>query len=127
MTTQVIDDPQLHRLQEMGREMGRRGRQLYLAGLGAVGAVGELGWTLTNDLVERGRKLEKSERPVITERLREGRKRATRLGREAERRMEERMSATLQRFGVPSRDDVQALIDRIEQLTLKVEKISARS
>lgn len=125
-TTQVIDDQQ-QRLQEMGREMAHRGRQLYLAGLGAVGAVGELGWTLTNDLVERGRKLEKSERPVIAERLRESREQVARLGRQAERRMEERLSATLQRFGVPSRDDVQALIDRIEQLTRKVESMSARS
>lgn len=125
-TTQVIDDQQ-QRLQEMGREMAHRGRQLYLAGLGAVGAVGELGWTLTNDLVERGRKLEKSERPVIAERLRESREQVARLGRQAERRMEERLSATLQRFGVPSRDDVQALIDRIEQLTRKVESMSAPS
>jgi poly(hydroxyalkanoate) granule-associated protein len=125
-TTEVIENQQ-QLLQEMGREMARKGRRLYLAGVGAVGAVGELGWKLGNDLVERGRKLEKSERPAIAERLRESRERVTSFGKQAERRMEERVSAALQRFGVPSRDDVQALIDRIEQLTKKVEGFSARS
>jgi poly(hydroxyalkanoate) granule-associated protein len=127
MTTARAIEDQQQRLQEVGREMARRGRRLYLAGVGAVGSVGELGWKLADDLIERGRKLEKSERPAIAERLRESGERVRSLGRDAERRMEERVSKALQRFGVPSRDDVQALIDRIEQLTKKVESVSARS
>ncbi len=124
--TEVIDD-QREQLREVGREMARRGRRVYLAGLGAVGSVGELGRDLTQDLIERGRKLEKAERPVIADRIRDSRERVSRLGREAERRLEERVTATLERFGVPSRNDFQALIDRIEQLTQKVESLSARS
>jgi poly(hydroxyalkanoate) granule-associated protein len=127
MTTARAIEDQQQRLQEVGREMARRGRRLYLAGVGAVGSVGELGCKLADDLIERGRKLEKSERPAIAERLRESGERVRSLGRDAERRMEERVSKALQRFGVPSRDDVQALIDRIEQLTKKVESVSARS
>jgi poly(hydroxyalkanoate) granule-associated protein len=127
MTTARAIEDQQQRLQEVGREMARRGRRLYLAGVGAVGCVGARGWKRADDLIERGRKLEKSERPAIAERLRESGERVRSLGRDAERRMEERVSKTLQRFGVPSRDDVQALIDRIEQLTKKVESVSARS
>ena len=114
------------------------GRNLWLASLGAAGSLGELGREAVTRLVERGRDLEKSGRPAIEKRVREGGEKLRDLGREsgerirgfgrrAEHRFEERMEDALQRFGVPSRNEVRGLIDRIEKLTRKVENMTARS
>ena len=112
MTTTTIENEQHHRLQELSRDMSHAGRQVFLA----------------------SRELEQRKRPGFEKRVLEGREKlresgeqVVSFGRQAEHRLEQRVSDALRRFGVPARDDVQALIDRIEVLTQKVEKLSARS
>ncbi len=105
---------------EMAQELKRAGRNLWLASLGAVQVVEEQSRELFSGLVERGQKLEV---PDIEERLRSGGEKLRDLGLRVEQRFEERMSRALERVGVPSRDDVKVLGDRIEELTRKVESL----
>lgn len=113
--------------QGLGQGVKDVGRNVWLAGLGAVGAAGESGRGLFADLVERGRRFEKRERPAVEERFRKVSDRLDGFRHEMEHRVEERVASTLQRFGVPDRDEVHHLIERIEQLTRKVEKLSAKA
>lgn len=110
--------------EDLGQDLRDAGRNVLLAGLGAVGTLDERGRELVSELVERGRRLAE-DRPAFDQRLREEGEKLWKLGRDAEHRLEQRMSTTLQRFGVPSREDVKILSDRIEELTRKVESLSA--
>lgn len=113
-------------VQEWSRGVKDTGRDVWLAGLGAVGTVSERGRGLFSDLVERGQRFENEERPAFEERFREAGERLQDLRHRVEHNVEERLASTLKRFGVPDRDEVQQLIDRVEQLTRKVEGLSAK-
>ena len=118
MSTTVMSKEIEHWPTELVQELKKAGRSLWLAGLGVVQVVDESGRELVSRLVERGRRLEV---PDLEGRLRTGGEKIRDFGLRAERGFEARMSRTLERFGVPSRDDVKVLGDRIEELTRKVE------
>lgn len=115
------------RARNLGREVKDAGRHLWLAGLGAIGTVDQRGRGLFSNLVDRGRKVEDRERPAIEDRFRKAGQKVDGLRRQMEQRVESRVADTLQRFGVPARDEVHQLIDRIETLTRQVEGLAASS
>ena len=114
-------------VQDLGREARGLGRHVWLAGLGAVGTVDERGRGLFTDLVDRGQRFESRERPIIKERFRKAGQRIGSLRDKVEEGLEEKVAGTLQRFGVPDRDEVHQLIDRIERLTREVESLSVEA
>ncbi len=114
------------RTQELGRGVKDAGRHVWLAGLGAIQSVDQGGQRLFSDLVARGQRLEARERPVLEERFRKVGDRVADFRHRLEHGVEDRLAHTLQRFGVPDRDDVHQLIDRIEELTRKVEGLTAK-
>lgn len=113
------------RIQELGRGMREAGRHVWLAGLGAIGTVDQESRGLFADLVARGQRLEDRERPAIEKRFRSVGERVDGFRRDVEKGVEERVSNTLQRFGVPGRDEVHQLIERVEALTRQVEGLTA--
>lgn len=126
---QIEDKEQVAREQvrNLGRGMKDVSRQVWLAGLGAIGTVDQTGRGLFSDLVDRGRSVEDRERPVLEERFRKAGDRVDGFRRQLEERVESRVANTLQRFGVPARDEVHQLIDRIETLTRQVESLATSS
>ncbi len=112
--------------QELGQGVKDAGRHVWLAGLGAIQTVDEGGRGLFTDLVDRGRRFEARERPTLEERFRKVGDRVATFRDRLEHGVEYRLATTLQRFGVPDRDDVHQLIDRIEELTREVESLSAK-
>lgn len=114
------------RVENLGREVKDAGRHVWLAGLGAVYAVDERSRGLFSELVERGRRFEDRGRPALEERFRKVGERLESFRHRVEHDVEERLANTLKRFGVPDRDEVRELIARIEQLTRKVEGMSAK-
>ena len=113
------------RLNEIRDDVLKAGRNVWLAGLGAVATVNDRSKVLFADLVDRGEKLEKKERNVLSRRWEKAGKDLESLGHRIETRFEDGMTATVERFGVPSRREVQSLIQRIEELTQKVETLTA--
>jgi len=110
---------------ELGMEVRDAGRHVWLAGLGAIHSVDHGSRELFSDLVARGRRFEARQRPVLEGRFRKIGNRVGAFRDRLEHGVEDRLAHTLKRFGVPDRDDVHLLIDRIEQLTRKVEGLSA--
>jgi len=114
--------------------------KIWLAGLGAFAMAEEEGGKLFKGLVEKGKKFEEVGREKLgeargrVEELAESAKekveaatgdvrdRASELFERVEDRWDERMASALQRFGVPSRDEIARLTRRIEELTRLVEK-----
>ena len=119
------------RVNQMGADVKEAGRNMWLAGLGAVSTIDERRRDVVSDLVSRGEKMDPKVdldlmKPVaeVTERVTEATERVKTLGGKVERKVEDGMSQTLNRLGIPARGDVQELIKRVELLTLKVDALA---
>ena len=112
------------------RELLSAGRNLWLAGLGAVAEAGEEGRGLFDRLVERGRPLDARQRQAIgktIETIGDRTQGAVReLGRLVQDTAEYEAKAVVQRLGVPARDDVTQLASRIDTLEKKIDELEAR-
>jgi poly(hydroxyalkanoate) granule-associated protein len=102
-------------------------QQIWLAGLGAFSKAQEEGGKVFDALVREGQSLQKRTQNVAEERLSEATTRmasmATDLSNKAsgqwdklETIFEDRVSRAMKKLGVPSSRDIDALVDRIEEL-----------
>ena len=116
-------------LEEAACGLRAAGRNLWLAGVGTVAALGEAGGRLFDELVERGERYEKHDLRGVRERFERRLERASadakRFGVKVGAAVEERVEAGLERLGVPTREDVQKLATRIEQLNHKIDRLAA--
>jgi polyhydroxyalkanoate synthesis regulator phasin len=102
---------------KMGDDLFKTGRNVYLAGLGAVATAGEEARSVYDRFVSKGEEFEKSQDNLFNK--------ARDVGRKVETRVQETVSATLNRAGVPSRDEIHTLVHRVEELTHKVDQLAA--
>ncbi len=114
------------RLRKMRDDLSEAGRDVWLASLGAVALLEKEGRSTFDMLVEKGRTFESRERGVLDKVLQEATGRMRALGKRVESGLQDTSKMVLQRFGVPSHAEINALITRVEQLTAKVEAISRK-
>lgn len=103
------------------------GRKAYLAGLGAMAMIGERAQTLFDWLVEKGKTADLPETPDVRGMVDDATKRMKTYADKVGDAVEENTAALLHRFGVPTRDDIQVLTRRVEQLSAKVEALGGRA
>jgi poly(hydroxyalkanoate) granule-associated protein len=112
-------------------ELSKRGREVWLAGLGALATVEEEGTKLFGSLVDRGKQFEKERR----EDLKEVTKKAREQGDEALSQFEEAseetqslllstMHSALERFGVPTQNEIDRLSTKVDTLSKQVDALS---
>ncbi len=114
------------RLGKTREEISQAGREVWLASLGAVSLIEKEGRTMFERLVQKGKTFETQEKSVIEDMINEAAGQVRALGKQVEDRLQDTSKAVLQRFGVPSHAEINALIARVEQLTAKVESISRK-
>ena len=102
---------------------------IWLAGLGAFAKVGEEGGKLFETLIKEGEKVEKKARDAASATLEEGQEKAGETrGKVAdtwdkvEQLFEDRLARVLNRMGVPSHDELQALTQRVDELQEMIKK-----
>jgi poly(hydroxyalkanoate) granule-associated protein len=107
--------------------------KIWLAGLGALAAAEEEGTKLFSRLVDRGRDVEsrgKVEVDKAKDKAREARDKARDRAESAWEnvgsKVDEAVTAALHRLGVPTRDEIRTLTQRVEELTAKVELLRPR-
>ena len=112
-------------------ELTERGRDVWLAGLGALATVEEEGTKLFNRLVDRGQKFEEERRHDLekaTEKAREqGDETLAQLeeaGEETQSMLSESVNSALERFGVPTRKEVDDLKNKVDRLSRQVEELA---
>jgi poly(hydroxyalkanoate) granule-associated protein len=116
-------------------ELTKRGREVWLAGLGALATVEEEGTKLFGQLVDRGKEFESQRRKEIeevreevTETAREQRDEALEqleeAGEETQSLLLDTVHAALERFGVPTRSEVDRLSDKVDTLSQQVDDLS---
>jgi len=110
--------------------------QVWMAGMGALQRAQGEGTKVFENLVREGLSLEQKTRKVATGKVDEVRgaveatvsqvkERAADTWDRLEKVFEERVSRALARLGVPGRDEMQALVDRVEDLNKAVRKLHA--
>jgi poly(hydroxyalkanoate) granule-associated protein len=112
-------------------ELTERGRDVWLAGLGALATVEEEGTKLFNRLVDRGQEFEEERRDELeeaTEKVREQSDEALsqleEAGEETQSMLTETVNSALERFGVPTRKEVDDLADKVDHLSEQVGELA---
>ena len=102
---------------------------IYLAGLGAFSLAGEEGSKLFQQLVEKGSELEQANKDRITqlgekfEGLKGDAKSAMqKLSTPVENSLNTAINTTIQKLGIPTREEIVTLTKRVEELTKAVAK-----
>ena len=116
LTQEVMDGTK-----KVADEVKSGGRSAYLASLGVYATAEEETKGLFSRFVAKGEKYEETQTDYVklaTDKVRK-------VGQQVEDKVETTVSGTLNRFGVPSRNEISTLIQRVEQLTEKVEAINA--
>ena len=112
-------------------------QQIWLAGLGAFSKAQEEGGKAFESLVKEGLSIQRKTQAVAEERISEASSRmssmATEISSKAtgqwdklENLFEERVAKALNKLGVPSARDVDALIARIDELSQHVQRLSSK-
>jgi len=103
--------------------------RIWLAGLGALAAAEEEGGKIFSRLVDRGRDVE-AKGKVEVDKMKVD---AERFKAKAESTFEtwgdkfdEKLTATLRRLGVPTREEIRNLTQKVEELNAKIEQLKPR-
>jgi len=108
---------------KVGDDVAKLGRNVWLAGLGAYSLAEEEARSAFDKLVSRGEKVEKEEKGVVGKTFDRAADGARKFGTKVEDTVHDTVTTVLHRAGVPSRDEIRTLIDRVEELNKKVEKL----
>jgi len=116
---------------DIAKTIRESAQSIWLAGLGAFSKAQAEGTKVFDTLVSQGRTLESRTRRLATSKVNEmtsnvgkAATRATATWDKLEQVFEDRVARALQRLGVPTNKDIQALSKRVEQLTESVQKLS---
>ncbi len=117
--------------EDMQKELADRGRDVWLAGLGALATVEEEGSKLFARLVERGKEYENmSAKQVkeLTERVSKQQKKAIEQAEEtttaAQSAVANTVDKALERFGVPTQSEVTDLSKKVDLLSKQIDTLS---
>jgi len=103
--------------------------RIWLAGLGALSAAEEEGGKIFSRLVERGRDVESKGKVEVDKVKVEVDKMKTKAESTFEAwgdKFDEKLTATLNRLGVPTRDEIRNLTHKVEELNAKIEQLKPR-
>lgn len=127
----MTNDKEIAQRESLRDELTERGREVWLAGLGALATVEEEGTKLYSRLVERGQEFEEERRAELKEASEKAREKRDEAIAELEEASEETRSAltnavnsALDRFGVPTRKEVDRLAEKVETLSVQVEELA---
>ena len=119
--------------ERLGKSITESAQQIWLAGMGAFNRAQAEGGKLFESLVRDGLSLEQTARKlagnranvvrdVVEGRVGQARERAVDTWDKLEKVFEDRVQRALVKLGVPGRDDLNALTQRVERLTEELRK-----
>ena len=115
--------------QEIQHEVAENAHQIWLAGLGAVATAQEEGGKLFKNLVKKGENFEKAGKERVDQAV--GAVSGVKVVAESywetfERTLDDKVTAVIHRIGVPTKDEIDTLTERVENLTQAIEKLRAK-
>jgi poly(hydroxyalkanoate) granule-associated protein len=114
---------------QVQNEIAENAHQIWLAGLGAVATAQEEGGKLFKSLVEKGQDFEKVGRDKVDQA--KGAVSGVKVVAESywetfERTLDEKVTTVIHRIGVPTKDEIDTLTERVESLTVAIEKLRTK-
>lgn len=114
---------------ELQHDVAENAHQIWLAGLGAVATAQEEGGKIFKNLVAKGEKFEKSGKAKVDQAV--GAVSGVKVVAESywetfERTLDDKVTAVIHRLGVPTKDEIDTLTERVESLTAAIEKLRAK-
>lgn len=113
------------RARELGDDVYKTGRNVWLAGLGVMATAEERARDMYDELITKGEQFEKSEDNRVVKAFDSAAGRVKTFGRAVEEGVQNGVATVLHRVGIPSQKEIHTLIDRVEKLTDKVETMRA--
>ncbi len=107
-------------------ELKDSAHRIWLAGLGALAAAGEEGTKMFDRLVDRGREYESKGRDEARKQYEEAKTSAEDTWKGWADKIDDSVTKALHRLGVPSREEIHTLTQRVEELNSKVESLKPR-
>jgi len=98
--------------------------QIWLAGLGAFSKAQDEGSKLFETLVQEGQEVEARTKKVSSEGVEEAKAKTSGTWDKLEQVFEDRVSRALNQLGVPTRNDIQELAERVEELSKNVKELT---
>ncbi len=115
---------------ELQNDIMESAHKVWLAGLGAVAMAEEEGGKLFSNLLEKGQKLESKSKQQVEK----AKGTVSGMKTVAEsywetfgRTVDDQMTAVIHRIGVPTKDEIEALTKKVEDLTVAVDKLRTKS
>ncbi|KGQ19399.1 polyhydroxyalcanoate granule-associated protein [Lysobacter dokdonensis DS-58] len=123
--------------ERLTKSLSESAQQIWLAGVGAFGRAQVEGTRLFEGLVKEGLNLEQTARKLagnradvvrdaVENRVGQARERAADTWDRLEKVFEDRVQRALIKLGVPNREDLGALADRVDALTAELRRVSPR-
>lgn len=110
------------------KDLRKYTQQIWLAGLGAFSRAEEEGGKLFDNLVKIGEELEHKTKEITdttaTDLKEKVIEKASDTREKVERAIDERLTGTLTRLGIPSQKDIESLSERMDQLTRVIEQLA---
>lgn len=129
--TKKSENTSLIDIKDMEKNVTDTARQIWLAGLGALASAKDEGVKIYDTLVEKGTEFEKKGKKEIEALLESAKSMAKETENSVTVKVTETIDDTvknvLERFDIPSRDEVKTLISKVETLAKKVEELSKKS
>jgi poly(hydroxyalkanoate) granule-associated protein len=110
-------------------EIAENAHQIWLAGLGAVATAQEEGGKLFKNLVEKGEGMEKAGKTKVDQA--KGAVTGVKVVAESywetfERTLDDKVTAVIHRIGVPTKDEIDTLTERVEALTAAIDGLRTK-
>jgi poly(hydroxyalkanoate) granule-associated protein len=115
-------------IKDSSSEIKESAQKIWLAGLGALTSAEEGGTKLFNKLVEKGEAFEargKEQMAKVQKSVENAVGQAENSWEKLGDAFDDRVAAAINRLGVPSREEIITLTNRVEELTLKVDGLKA--
>lgn len=107
-------------------ELMESARRIWLAGLGAMATAGDEGSKVFSRLVERGKEVEVRSKDTMGKTVERAKEEAQSTFKDLGHALDETLTGALHRLGVPTRDEIQTLTRRVEELSAKIEQLRTR-
>lgn len=121
--TTTMTESFVEHAKNLGEDLKKAGTNVLHAGLGVVATTEEHARESFDRMVDKGKEYGSDENLLFSRATREARE----IGQQLEHRVEKAVTSTLNRAGVPSRDEINQLSSRVEALTRKVDELASKT
>lgn len=114
------------RTKKTAEDVSDTAHRVWLAGLGALASAEEKGSQWFKALIEKGEDLQNKGKDQLKDQVDKAKDAAEKAWDGVTGSVDERVTTAMHKLGVPTRDEIRSLTERVEELTAKIDAMSAK-